>query len=254
MAWSGSGRPAHVGAAAGEAAGRVEDDRRRPASGRCAGVALRAARSGTRRRCASGRGAAVGRRRVAGGLRRHLLGGGRPAGGLLAWCASAWRAASAPSASRRRSAFGAPRSARVGLGGGLLRARRLRRSAFVASAAGRRLGGSRLLRRGLFVRFGLAAASVAAALGFGVAGAASAPRLGILDSGPASPRPALGGVRRGRLGASAHRHVAADVDPPAGQAGGEPGVLALAADGQREHPLGHGHARDAVLLVDVDAR
>ena len=33
----------------------------------------------------------------------------------------------------------------------------------------------------------------------------------------------------------------------------EPGVLALAADGQREHPLGHGDARDAMLLVDVDA-
>ena len=47
--------------------------------------------------------------------------------------------------------------------------------------------------------------------------------------------------------------VAADVDAPAGQSGGQSGVLALAADGQREHPLGHGHAGDPVLLVDVDA-
>ena len=63
-------------------------------------------------------------------------------------------------------------------------------------------------------------------------------------------RSASAALGRGlRLG---DRDVAADVDAPAGQAGGEPGVLALAADGQREHPLGHGHVRDPVLLVDVD--
>src|SRR5215207_1535234 len=44
--------------------------------------------------------------------------------------------------------------------------------------------------------------------------------------------------------------LGADVDPPAGQAGGEPGVLALAADRQRELVVGHDHRRLAVLVVD----
>ena len=87
---------------------------------------------------------------------------------------------------------------------------------------------------------------------FGLAGAAdgrvpSADRRGG-RSALAARRRRLG---RGGLGLG-DRDVAPDVDPPAGQARGEPGVLALAADGQREHPLGHGHVRDAVLLVDVD--
>ena len=47
--------------------------------------------------------------------------------------------------------------------------------------------------------------------------------------------------------------VAPDVDPPAGEPRGEPRVLALAADRERQHPLGHGHVGDAVLLVDVHA-
>src|SRR5215218_4592254 len=42
----------------------------------------------------------------------------------------------------------------------------------------------------------------------------------------------------------------ADVDAPAGQARGEPGVLALAADRQRELVVGHDHGRLAVLVVD----
>ena len=75
-----------------------------------------------------------------------------------------------------------------------------------------------------------------------------------LDAAPASgwlgrrlrPAGVGGGLRLG------DRDVAPDVDPPAGQSGREPGVLALAADRQREHPLGHRHARDPVLLVDVD--
>ena len=83
--------------------------------------------------------------------------------------------------------------------------------------------------------------------------AASASRRRGLERRPRRPRPA---ARRGRgVGGGlrlGHRDVAPDVDPPAGQAGGEPGVLALAADRQREHPLGDGHARDPVLLVDVD--
>src|SRR3954452_1105563 len=41
-----------------------------------------------------------------------------------------------------------------------------------------------------------------------------------------------------------------DVDPPAGQAGGEAGVLALAADRQRELVVGHDDGRLAALVVD----
>src|SRR5919109_5145531 len=44
--------------------------------------------------------------------------------------------------------------------------------------------------------------------------------------------------------------LGADVDAPAGQARGEPGVLALAADRQRELVVGHDHRRLAVLVVD----
>src|SRR5215217_3607521 len=49
----------------------------------------------------------------------------------------------------------------------------------------------------------------------------------------------------------------ADVDAPAGQAGGEAGVLALAADRERQLVVGHDHRRLAVLVVDqhlADAR
>src|SRR5213075_2124150 len=38
----------------------------------------------------------------------------------------------------------------------------------------------------------------------------------------------------------------------AGQPRSQPGILALATDGQRQHPLGDRHAGDTVLLVDVD--
>ena len=41
-----------------------------------------------------------------------------------------------------------------------------------------------------------------------------------------------------------------DVDAPAGQAGGEAGVLAVAADRQRELVVGHDHGRLALLVVD----
>ena len=43
--------------------------------------------------------------------------------------------------------------------------------------------------------------------------------------------------------------VGPDVDPPAGQPGGEPGVLALLADGQRELVVGHDHLRHPGLGV-----
>ena len=43
-----------------------------------------------------------------------------------------------------------------------------------------------------------------------------------------------------------------DVDPPAGQAGGEARVLALAADRQRELVVGHDDGRLARLVVDED--
>src|SRR5215207_6855447 len=44
--------------------------------------------------------------------------------------------------------------------------------------------------------------------------------------------------------------LGADVDAPAGEAGGEPGVLALAADRQRELVVGHDDGRLLVLVVD----
>src|SRR3954452_14542841 len=44
--------------------------------------------------------------------------------------------------------------------------------------------------------------------------------------------------------------LGADVDAPAGEAGGEPGVLALAADRQRELVVGHDHRRLLVRVVD----
>ena len=65
-------------------------------------------------------------------------------------------------------------------------------------------------------------------------------------------RVALGSLRLGgRLGLG-DGDVAPDIDPPAGQPCREAGVLALAADGQRQHPLGHGDRGDPLLLVDVD--
>src|SRR6201999_2226331 len=50
----------------------------------------------------------------------------------------------------------------------------------------------------------------------------------------------LGGELRLRL----------DVDAPAGEAGGEAGVLAIAADRQRELVVGHDHGRLALVVVD----
>ena len=44
--------------------------------------------------------------------------------------------------------------------------------------------------------------------------------------------------------------IAADVDPPAGQPGRQPGVLALLADRQRQLEVGHHHPRRAGGLVD----
>ena len=83
------------------------------------------------------------------------------------------------------------------------------------------------------------------------------------DAAPGPRRPRRLGRPRARLAARPRARarlrgrrslrrddVAADVDPPAGQAGGQPGVLPLAADGQREHPLGHRDVGDPVLLVD----
>src|SRR5688572_10560490 len=41
-----------------------------------------------------------------------------------------------------------------------------------------------------------------------------------------------------------------DVDAPAGETGGEPGVLALAADRQRELVVGHDHRGLLAIVVD----
>ena len=102
--------------------------------------------------------------------------------------------------------------------------------------------------------------SALAAFG-GSCGPASRRRgLGLGDGSAASARLAVGrrrrprdASRRSRRGRRrlGHRDVARmSIRQPV--SGGEPGVLALAPDRQREHPLGHRHVRDAVLLVDVD--
>ena len=116
----------------------------------------------------------------------------------------------------------------VGLGGGSLCGRLLRHSLRLGLGLGRDLGGP--------------------GVGHGSLGGRGGGGLRLGDG-----RLGDGGIRIGGRGLGlGDRHVTPDVDPPAGQAGGEPGVLALAADRQREHPLGHRHARDPVLLVDVD--
>src|SRR4029450_1972452 len=47
--------------------------------------------------------------------------------------------------------------------------------------------------------------------------------------------------------------LAHDVDPPAGQPSGQPGILALFPDGQRELVVGHDHVRGPFRLVDLHA-
>ena len=258
-AWSRqSPRPADVGAATGEPAGRRRRRPNRPGvrtirwRSRFGRTVRHATHDPVRDR--------VARRARAPRLRRHLLGGRLV--GVAAFLVARLRLG-------RRVAS---RSARPSVGG------RGRLGVAAASAAAF-----------LVTRFGLAGG------GFGVVGArlrrrparsrprprqlrprpsssrASAwrrarPRPGVSAAGASSrssrprrprsaaARPARSSPpRRRRLGLG-HGHVAPDVDPPAGQPGRQPGVLALAADGQREHPLGHGHVRDPVLLVDVDAR
>src|SRR5262249_58520470 len=46
---------------------------------------------------------------------------------------------------------------------------------------------------------------------------------------------------------------AVDLDVPAGEPGGEPDVLSLAADGQRELVVRDDHARDLLLPVELQA-
>ena len=130
-----------------------------------------------------------------------------------------------------------------GLGGGLALVTSAAAAAFLVARLG--LAGVRPRLRRRFAA-GASASSASRATLSGVSAVSAAAG----SSAVASPRRPVGVGRGLGLG---DRDVAADVDAPAGQAGGEPGVLALAADGQREHPLGHGHARDPVLLVDVDA-
>ena len=135
-------------------------------------------------------------------------------------------------------------AARFGFGGAAS-------AGFVAALA------SRLRRRASARSAAVGVASAVAAAAFLVTrfGLAARGRGDAVGLDRRRPSAIAAGVGRrglgGRLGLG-DRDVAADVDPPAGQPRGEPGVLALAADGQREHPLGHGHARDPVLLVDVD--
>src|SRR6478735_2879969 len=81
---------------------------------------------------------------------------------------------------------------------------------------------------------------------------ATGPRAGV-QSGRSPPVYRLGAPGRvigaGR-GPGRALGVGADVDPPAGELGREPGVLALAADGQGELVVGHDDASRAQLAVD----
>ena len=227
-------------------AGLVDRRRRRPGSGRSRTSSRfgRAVRQATQVRVGTRRGAAV---LAAAGY--DATSSAAASAGLLRGAASAWLARRRRRRSaRRRRRRPRPRSRRPSsvaasawprrvLGASAPRRRPARRPRRSASARPRP-------RRCLGARLRLGA------LGAGSAAASAAPR----PRPPARRRVGLGrGIGGGglRLG---DRDVAADVDPPAGQPGGEPGVLALAADRQREHPLGDGHVRDPVLLVDVDAR
>ena len=68
-------------------------------------------------------------------------------------------------------------------------------------------------------------------------------------AGPTRPRPTRPRRRLLRL----ELGLALDVDPPAGQAGGQPGVLALLADGERELEVVDDDRRAVpVLLVEAD--
>ena len=240
MAWSGRRRRADIGAAAGEPTRRVEDDAPSGVRTIAHELTLRTDRpagdAGPRRDSPRGDGP----RRAAPTTpppRWHGRSSSSARFGLAAAAVS--RRLPRPRRFDRRGRVGGRGTAsgsaaaffvaRFGLAAGASAARpaRPRSAAASARAASSRAAASAVLAR--------RPPAVAARLGG---------RLGRLGLG--------GGVGRG-LGLG-DGHVAADVDPPAGQPRREPGVLALTADGQRQHPLGDGHARDAVLLVDVDAR
>ena len=180
--------------------------------------------------------------------RRCLSGGGRGASWACSPCARRGSslcglpAASARSAGlRRRGRAWRPASlasrhgflAVGGLGSRPAAASCLGRAACAAPSA--RLGsvGRRRLRSTVAASAAAwPAASAAAAVGHG---SASALRRRHASAAGCVHRLGLcGRTRRARL-------VAPDVDAPAGELGRQPGVLALAADRQREHPLGHRH-------------
>ena len=72
------------------------------------------------------------------------------------------------------------------------------------------------------------------------------PVSGSTTHSPSAYSSACVGLLLGELG------LALDVDPPAGEAGGEAGVLALLADGQRQLEVGDDDLGGAGLLVDPD--
>ncbi len=80
----------------------------------------------------------------------------------------------------------------------------------------------------------------------GVASGSGARRF---EPGVWPPRARASGAGSSATGASLRMSMRQPVSRAASRA-----FWPSAADGQREHPLGHGHAGDAVLLVDVDAR
>ena len=206
---------------------------------------------------ALGPGSAARDARSAGDPARRRGAGGRAYDATSSVTSTFFRAARLGLAGASAASTGAVRC-RLGLGGrrgcgGLLGdPLGLGRAGFGRSRPGRRARLRRVAASAVAASAAAASAAAFLVIRFGLAGATAATPSA--STGVAASVVAVGvAVRalRGRLGLG-DRDVAADVDPPAGQSRGQPGVLALAADGQREHALGHGHARDAVLLVDVD--
>ncbi len=260
---------AHVGAPPGNASGSVRDNVARRASARCGQVALRTDRPAGD--------AGPGRDGAAGGAdRRRAYDDTSPDGTAAAAFfvdarfgfaagTSASAAGSASVAGSALAAFGAAFFAAVvvALAAGFFA------GAFSAASSSDAGSALAVADAAFFdaASLGLAAAFFAGFAGFSAGASRSDVSAAPDVSAATGVSRRLGGpwghgrrgCRVGRLGIGGglglgDRHVAPDVDPPAGQPRREAGILALAADRQREHPLRNRHARDAVLLVDVDAR
>ena len=260
-------RPAHVGAAAGQPAGRIDDDVPSGRADDALQLALRARRSGRRRRSASGPARRAGRRGAGARprLRRHLLGGGRsprPRRGF------SWSSASGLAARRRSSSLRSSPWRRVAFGSGRGRAvlgAALRSSpaAASASAAASSLGRVGGLGRGSAAAFLVARLRLGRRrLGVGVASASAS------AAGASTARSGLGGASaarrrrrrpRPRPAASAAA-LASATDTSLRMSIRQPVSRAASRAFWPSRPMASESIRsgtvtdgDAVLLVDVDA-